>query len=388
MENKQTHFLQQGAKLGVTLLPLGIFVAAFEFALPLKLDNLEQSLTFIGVFIGASWILTTFLDFWFGSLIDRIGKKSAIALGTIIFAVSATGFALTGNVWLLFLCNLFAYLGFDILYIAIGGFLIESSEKRVFNYAASGFFSLWQVAYVIGPLLAAYLLLNRGYSFLYFLALPMSAFALMLFFSVFRGRNVKITPEKFTDLLYLKTLIRKEYIVLAGAFMCAFWNSTMIIGIPLLYAAGQEKMWHSAFLAVAFAAPFALIDLFAGVIANNRQHRLWIILSGFLMSGAALGGFTLTSYFPLEILFVSLSAIGVNLAWVTFEIEAGLISEKHSEGKTESCFMFAKNMGWDMSPFLFGILAQQFGIKTPFAVTGILLILFAALIFRRRAQLK
>lgn len=327
------------------------------------------------------------MDLYLGLAIDKIGKKLSLAIGILIFALSATGFALTDSIYLLFLFNIIAYLGFDILFISIEGFLIETNEKRELNYASSGFFSLWQLGFTVGPIIAAFLLMECGYSSPYYLAVPLCGLALILFNFLFREANTTGKNTKY-DLKYFKQLFKEEYIALWGIFICAFWNSNMVIGIPLLYAIEDGNIWRGALLAVAFSAPCIFTNLINGFIANSRSKRFLIIVLGFLIGGISLIFFSFCKILILEIIFAFLTTISVTSAWNTIEIEAGLVSERNNEGKTEGCFVFAKNIGWDVSPIFFGIIAQAIGIRTPFLATGIFLIISSLLTVKYQSQIK
>jgi len=380
--------------LGISFFSFALFIGMFEFSLSLKLNDIDAAVFLIGLFISLSWFLTTFLDLFWGVLIDRVGKWRAIIVGCVIFGISAFLFAFSSDIWVLFFLNLTAYLGFDVMYIALEGFLIDSSSKKYFNYSTSGFFSIWSAAYVSGPILAAVIISAFDLSSVYLFAIPLMFTSIVLFFIFFR-KSFKLENSRKTekidlskDIKYFVKLLKSEYLILFGIFVCTFWHATMLVGIPIYFAIDEGNLWDAALVATAFAFPFIFTDLIDGLIATNKHRRLLIITCGFLLGAFALFLFFLTNSVLFAMLFAFTSTIGVNFAWATFEIEAGLISQRSTSGKVESFFVFAKNLGWDIAPIVFGTIAFLFSTKTPFLVVSIGLLVVAIFFFLQHNQVK
>lgn len=385
---------KNAAKLGLSFFSFALFIGMFEFTITLKLDSIDVNVFLIGAFISFSWFITTLFDLYWGTLIDRIGKAKSIIIGCLLFGIFTFSFSLTEDIILLFLFSSLAYIGFDIMYIALEGFLIDNSNKRYFNYSTSGFFPIWSLAYVFGPIIAAVIILEFGINSVFLLSIPMIAIAILFFVLLFKNdfkKKQKDEIEKFDlrkDLTYFKELIKKEYSVLLGIFICTFWHSTMLIGIPIYFAIGEGSILDAALVATAFAFPFIFTDLIDGFIATNRHRRFMIITAGFFVGSISLISFFLTENIVFAMLFAFFSTLGVNLSWATFEIEAGLISKKNTSGKVESFFVFSKNMGWGISPIIFGTIALLFGIKMPFLFTALLLLSIGIYFFIYHAQIK
>lgn len=387
----QKKALNNALRLGWTFFPFTIFLAIFEFSLPLKLDHIEAELFIIGAFISAGWILTTALDFYWGAVIDHFGKKKIIYLSVILFAIFTFGFALTENIFLLLILDIAAYTVFDVFYIALEGLLIDISAKKYFNFSASGFFSVWSLAYTLAPLIAALCLIKYGYYSVYWLGLPLAGVTLIAF-----GINFSRNKHLIRDSAALKVkfnwhfffnIFKKEYLPILGIFFCTFWYGIMTVGLPLLFVIEEENLWHSAIITAVFAVPFVFTDFFDGFIATKKRYRFYLICGGFLLGGAALILLFFSPNFYVSLLAAFLSTIGINLAWATFEIEAGLIADAHDSGRVESLFVFAKNMGWDTSPFIFGLVASFFGIRAPFVMIAVIILILPIFYFKQRKQI-
>lgn len=103
-----------------------------------------------------------------------------------------------------------------------------------------------------------------------------------------------------------------------------------------------------------------------------------------MLGGLSLIAFYFTKNYILLALFAAMSTLGMDSAWTVFDIEAGLLAKKGEEGKVESSFMFAKNLGWDLSPLFFGFAAQYYGIRAPFAIIGLGIIVVAMFFLSNR----
>lgn len=388
----------QGLKLAGVFLPLATFIAIYEFFLPLRLNTIGTKLWLIGVFISCSWLITTSLDIFWGKYIEKIGKKQAITLGIIVYLIFTSSFALTDNLWLLLFCNIFAYLGFDILFIALKGFLVSLSPRRVFNYAISGFYPVWAVGFFIGPLLGVLIFLKFGYFIVYSLAWPLLLVSLVLFLFIFGRFREKLNllhklffrrrHHSLSSVSYFLGILKKENLILAGSFICAFWYTMMQIGIPLLFFLEENNLWASALVSAGFIFPFIFIDFFAGFLANTKKRRVLIIVLGFILGSFSLLVFYLSQQIWLSILAAVFSSLGINLAWNVFEIEAGLITKPGEEAKVQGILIFAKNLGWDTSPLFFGLVAQFFGLRLPFLLLAVAFVFLALIFFYKREQIK
>ena len=388
----------QSAKVGMFFLPLAIFVSMFEFALPLRLDSIESSLSLIGLFISFSWIITTFLDFFWGDFVDKIGKKNGAILGIAIFGASTFLFAFTDNFWVLFAFNMIAYLGYDLFYISIQGYLVSTTPKKYFSYAASGFYPLWSLGFIFGPLISAYLITTFHYSYVYLAAALLCGITIFLIHFLVEKRSPSLVKhpmhsfiskkEFFTCLRYFKKLFQRDSWLLIGIMACTFWYSIMLVGIPLLFLIEENNIWLSALMLTAFIAPFVFTDFIVGFIAINKKRRFILITLGFLLGGCALIAFYLNTNFWLLAAAVALSTFGIDIAWTVFDIEAGVIAKRGEEGKIEGAFTFAKNLGWDTSPLFFGVVAQFLGARIPFLLLGIGVLFLAVIFLIRHKQIK
>ncbi len=187
---------------------------------------------------------------------------------------------------------------------------------------------------------------------------------------------------------YFLEILKKENLILAGSFICAFWYTMMQVGIPLLFFLEENNLWASALVSAGFIFPFIFTDFFGGFLASTKQRRALIIILGFILGSFSLLVFYLSQHVWLSLLAALFSSLGINLAWNVFEIEAGLITKPGEEAKIQGILVFAKNLGWDLSPLFFGLVAQFFGLRLPFLLLALAFIVLALIFFYKKDQIK
>jgi MFS family permease len=373
-------------KVGLAFFPVAIFVSMFEFALPIGLESISTDLSLVGLFIGLSWIIVMFVDLFIGDFADIIGKKNGTLLGLFIFMTFTFLFFLTTDVWILFFLVILAYIGYDLFYISVQGFVVSEAPKKYLNFAAEGFYPLWDFGLIFGPLLGAFLITKFGQVSIYYSSIVFCGIAIIM--GLFLSSTYKVNSNKSGDkkvslrefFLYVKKLFQEDFWLLFGSMSCAFWYMLMIISIPLFFAVSEGDIWMSAITLTAFMIPIFLTDVIIEYVASTKKRRFFLVCLGYAFAGLSLIAFFLSSNYLMMAICAGLSTIGFQTIWATFDIEAGLLSKKGKEAMTQSVFFFSKNVGFGFAPFFFAIIVAFFGIKSPFISFG-LISLVLALVF-------
>lgn len=370
-------------RVGLTFFLVAVFVSMFEFALPVGIEEIGNDVSLVGLFIGISWIIVTVIDLLSGDLADIIGKKRGTLIGLFLFMVFTFLFGLTTDIWILFFLMIFAYIGYDFFYIAVQGFVVSSSPKKYYNFAAGGFYPLWDFGFIFGPLLGAFLISSLGQSSIYFTSIIFCGISLVLglFLPNPKKSNKKGFIEKKVSLheffVYVNYLFKKDFWLLLGSMSCAFWYMLMIIAIPLFFVVSEGDIWISAFVLTAFMIPIFLTDVIVDYVASTRDRRFILVCLGYTLAGVSLIAFFLSKDNWVMAICAALSTFGFQTVWAVFDIEAGLLAKKGKEAMTQSAFFFSKNLGFDFAPFFFAIVVTFFGLKAPFIAFGVISLFFA-----------
>jgi MFS family permease len=380
-------------RVGLTFLPVAIFVSMFEFALPLGIEEIGQGVSIVGLFIGLAWLVVMFIDLFAGDLADIIGKKNGTLIGLSIFMIFTFLFFLTNNVWILFLLMIFAYIGYDLFYISVQGFVVSISPKKYYNFAAEGFYPLWDFGFIFGPLLGAFLITTFGHISIYYSSIIFCGIAIILGLLFLNPEKIsknksfekKVSLREFFS--YVKELLEKDFWLLLGSMSCAFWYMLMIIAIPLFFIVSEGDIWLSAFILTAFMIPIFLTDIIVDYIASTRKRRFFLVCLGYALAGVSLVGFFFSTDNIIMAICAALSTFGFQTVWATFDIEAGLLSKKGKEAMTQSVFFFSKNIGFAFAPFFFSVIVTLFGLKSPFISFGLISLVLAIIFWVKHKKL-
>jgi|GEM_PF-6848879 len=377
-------------RVGLSFLPVAIFVSMFEFALPIGIEDLGHSAPLVGLFIGISWFVVTIIDLFLGDFADVIGKKKGILIGLFLFMLFIFCLSLTDSIWIILFLIIMAYIGYDLFYISVQGFVVCQSPKKCFNLAAEGFYPVWDFGFILGPLLGAYIITNFGQTGVYSLAILFCGLGLILgYFLPNSIDNIQKKKPSVRDFfIFLKSLFEKDFWLLVGSMSCAFWWMLMIIAIPLFFVVEENDIWLSAFVLTAFMLPVFLTDIIIDFVASTKQRRYFLVSLGYTLAGVSLIAFFINKDPLVMALCAALSTFGFQTVWAVFDIEAGLLAPKGKEAMTESAFFFGKNIGFDFAPFFFALVVSFFGMKSPFISFGIISLLFALVFIVKHKEIQ
>lgn len=380
-------------RIGLAFLPVAIFVSMFEFALPLGIEEIGNDVSLVGLFIGIAWLIVMLIDLFAGDFADIIGKKNGTLIGLAVFMLFTFLFFLTNDVWILFFLMILAYIGYDLFYISVQGFVVSAAPKKYYNFAAEGFYPLWDFGFIFGPLLGAFLISTFGHISIYLSSIVFCGIA--LFFGLFlpnpKEESVKNKTEKKVSLhdffIYVKEMFEKDFWLLLGSLSCAFWYMLMIIAIPLFFIVSEGDLWMSAIILTAFMIPIFLTDIVIDYVASTRNRRFFLVCLGYTVAGFSLIAFFLSNNHLVMAICAALSTFGFQTVWATFDIEAGLLSKKGKEAMTESVFFFSKNIGFGFAPFFFAVVVAFFGLKSPFISFGLISLALALVFWYKHKKL-
>lgn len=380
-------------RVGLAFLPVAIFVSMFEFALPLGIEEIGNDVSLVGLFIGIAWLIVMLIDLFAGDFADAIGKKNGALIGLAVFMLFTFLFFLTNDVWVLFFLMIIAYIGYDLFYISVQGFVVSKSPKKYYNFAAEGFYPLWDFGFIFGPLLGAFLISTFGHISIYLSSVVFCGIAII--FGLFLKNSEKVNKNKPVEkkvslkefFVYVKQLFKKDFWLLLGSLSCAFWYMLMIIAIPLFFIISEGDIWVSALILTAFMIPIFLTDIIIDYVASTRKRRFFLVCLGYTLAGFSLIAFFLSGDNFVMAICAALSTFGFQTVWATFDIEAGLLSKKGKEAMTESVFFFSKNIGFAFAPFFFSIVVAFFGLKAPFISFGLISLALAIIFWIKHKKL-
>ena len=377
--------ISRGMRVGLVFAPVSLFLAVFEFALPLRLASLDTQVWVIGAFITGSWIVGTLLDPLLGIITQRFGQRRTIITSILLLGALISVFGFTESLIALFFITFFAYLAYDTALIALSSYMISTTPRQAISNAMSGFFSMWNASYVIGPLLAAAIIVRYGYAYPYLMALPLAIISIGAFIRFVPEKPVSARFDYRASIAYLRNLMRTESVLLVGVIAVQFWFSMLAIGLPLLMLLEEGNLWFSALMALSLFIPLPFGNLITDRLAHERTSRYRMLIAGFALGGTSTILLAFVQSVPLLAFITFLGAFGMSVCAAILEVEAGLIARSHHESEIEGVFVFAKNIGSDIAPFIFGVLASIM-LRLPFLVlSGLIAIVVVAFLRSERS---
>lgn len=378
-----TSVILTGAAMGVYRLLFNFYVLSLGY---------DEAL--LGTLITTSSLTALLSALPMGYLVDNIGHKTALILGTAVLGLAVGGMVLFPAALTFVLMNIVLGLAQSLTGVTMGPFLMENSGEKERTYLfsftsglqmASAFFGNW-----IGGYLPTWISTLQGSTptspSAYGGALAAIAIAgLVGIFPLLFLRPVKIARDKrsvFAPLAYfgqnsrlLSKLILPMLVTSLGAglimpFMNVFFRNVHHQPDPVIgamFAWGSLAMGIGLLIAPPLADRFGKIQL---VVITQALSIPFLILLGFApwfaVSAAAY-------YIRLTLMNMSLPV------YQTFVMEK---VEPSARATVASLVSMANNVGWAFSPQISGWIQVNYGFQPAFAATLVLYILSIYLYWR------
>ena len=376
---------KRALKFSLYLLPFMLNLGIIEFLLPVKYDVVLENLPLMGGLVTLAWLLSTLFDFAIGTLTDKIGIKKSITIGVILGFFGSLLFGFYENIWIMTF-GIFLW-GFSFTFLAVPSedYLLTKFNKKDTGTAYGIFFFFYDLAYAIAPLIAVLVYYFYGLNPTILLGALIILISLPLISRIKKDKQKEgiekatkeilvkenLVKEEFKD---LKKLNKKELSILFSMFILGFWFTIILMGSPLLFFIEENNLLQGAILAFAFMIPFSLMEYFYGKLADSEKNRKKMIYFGFLFGGLALITFFFVKSFWLLIVLAALTTLFTNMAWCATEVSIYRYLPKGKKGEFTGIFITAKDLGFDVAPLIYGLIAVN-GLKIPFLVLGIMLVL-------------
>lgn len=365
-------------------LPFMLNLGIVEFLLPVKYDIVLDNLPLMGALITIAWIISTIFDFAIGNLTDKIGVRKTIQIGVVLGFVGSLLFGLSEN-FLVMTFGVFLW-GFSFTFLAVPSedYLLTKFKKKYTGTAYGIFFFFYDFAYAIAPLLAFAIYYFYGLNSTIIVGAVLVLLTFPLVSHLTKDKKTegieKATKEIFVKqnmfkkiFKDLKKLDKKEFSILVSMFILGVWFTIILMGSPLLFFKEEHSLLQGALLAFAFMIPFSFMEYFYGRWSDLEKNRKRMIYWGFLLGGLALIAFFLVQNFILMLLLAATTTIFTNMAWCATEVSISKYLPKGKKGEFTGIFITAKDLGFDLAPLAYGLIAFN-GLKLPFLCLGVLLV--------------
>ena len=372
----------------ITALSMGLAYGSHAPLIPVfARDVLKANYTEIG-FIGmANYLPYAFFPFLVGLLLDRISKLIVLLIGISMATASIAMLTMVDNISTLLLLRAVSGIAHAFFWPSAEAMISSINNNESINYSneakingsrsikrISRFTMTWVIGYMIGPLLGSYMF-NFGYAhlFLYSSLIMLPSLACITLLLRLHTAVVNSKNAKSIDIKKVRGIVRDRFILI---LMIIYYSASFAIVLSILPSYMNDNNIDEHSIGLLFFI-FGVARLVTLTIVHKLAGHKGIVAANIAIAIAMLMAYMLTTLYSLTL---SMIAFGfafsiyfpVTLSMITKGIPSNLIGSV--VGLYETIF----GIGWASAPLISGIIADAFGISTPYllmSALGLVLVL-------------
>ena len=337
-----------------------------------------QSNVAVGFFSALLTVVGFFSYFLFIPLMEKADKGKIYFYAGIMYFISYLLFAINRNVYVLLGLAIITTVLISIKVTCFGIIVRDSSEKNNLSKNEGIVYTFFNLAYVIGPLLAGYLTTYFDTSIIFYVAAGFIIIGLVLFKSAKiedKGGKKKIDKsmiKNFFDFFRSKDRI-VAYLLGAGV---SVWWMLIYLFVPLWMLESGFQEFHIGYFMFAVAIPLILFEYLFSRMTNKKGFKKMFLMGHIILAVIAVVCFFMTNDLAILGLLV-LASCGIAMTEPTTEAYFLDILR----GKEQYRFYGPYNTALDVGSFIGKIAGSVTLIFLPFkfiflVIGGIMFLLF------------
>jgi len=307
-------------KLSIVGLVISLSNAFVNTIWAVYLDSFFNNMVIVGFLSSFLTIVSFLASFFFIPVIEKRDKSKLFAFSLLFFVISYLLFAFNNNVYLMVSLAVFISALYSLKIASYGLLIKDNSSKGCLSRNEGLIYTSLNLSWVIGPLVAGYVLADFGFRGVYIL----SALCIAIGLLVFRSSKIKVGRKtKKVDKHILKNFIsffkKKERIFsyLLGAGVTAWW-SLIYLFMPLrIIHFGLNELWIGYFF-FAVAVPLIFFEYYFSKLAGIFGFRKIFKTGYFLVTILVVPCFFISNIYIVMALLV-LASIGMAMLEPTTE---------------------------------------------------------------------
>lgn len=341
-------------------------------------------LSFIVVF-GITKAIT---NYYTGILANKFGRKRLLILGWL-FALPVPIILMEAPSWnWIMAANMLLGLNQGLAWSSTVVMKIDLVGEKNRGFAMglnefAGYIALAAIAYVTGWIAHEYGL--RPYPFYVGVGLAIIGLMLTVFFVKDTHKHVLVesrasTAAKIRNVFWETTWKHKNLGSITQAGLINNLNDGMVWGLfPLLLTSKGFNLNEIGIIVATYPAVWGIGQLFTGSLADKYCKRNLLFL-GMFLQGLSLVAMIWANSFFLFVVLSSLLGLGTAIVYPTFL--AAVSDYTHPDQRPQSIGVFRlwRDLGYAIGAILTGLIADQFGLRAPVLVIGLLTIASAMVI--------
>jgi len=345
----------------IKLLTLAIFFADASHSTVIPIfpgyaRNLGASLTILGTYGSAAAITMLILSLPLGRLSDRLGRKTMMTPGLMLFTIVPLSYIAATNP--LHLYPIRMALGMGVGMIFGNGFLliseISSPENR--NMAQGLYMTSMGLGFTLGPLVGGYAATIRGpeTSFILSSILAMASLALIQLVKEDRKEDT----EK-RELRNLGTIIRESSVQASG--LANFLNALMFNALTLFFPVyGTDVGLDEAQIGVGFTTRgivSTVVRLPIGIVTKYVK-TFTLMATGLTLSALTILSLSLQTSLVILSIIMGIQGLAYGIYLTSGNVYIAEESPPNQKGTAMAVYSMFGNLGGILGPLILGIIAE------------------------------
>ncbi len=255
------------------------FAAAFISTIwAVYMDSFINDIVLVGLFSSLLTLISFFSYFFIIPYIEKADKGKIFSLSLILFIISYILFAINNNFYLFLILAVAITIILTLRMTSFGILVRDNSRNRDVSVNEGIIYTFMNIAYVLGPLIAGFILSGLGISWVFILSALFLIFGLIIFqTSKIQDTEGKKKIDKKIAKNFIDFFKSKERTIayLIGAGVNVWWTLTYLF-IPLMIVRSNlGEIWIGYFL-FATAIPLMLFEyVFSKWASKNGFKKMF-----------------------------------------------------------------------------------------------------------------
>ena len=361
-----------------------LYVLGFLFALSLALPIYINS-TFLGEFLPEKYIglvyaagsFLTFIGLLFApKVLERFGNFKTTAILALLEVTLMITLAVSNSVFLIVPVFMIYSALLSVMFLNFDVFLEHYSSDKKTGSIRGMFLTITNVAFLISPIAAGFILINKDYWKIYLLA----AFFMLMVFVLLAQHFKEFKDVKYDHVPFwntLKEVYRRKSLfnIFIANMLLKFFFAWMVIYLPIDLNEYIGFAWDEIGLILTIMLlPFVLFEIPAGKLADNRWGEKEFLIIGFIVMGISTIGLVFLSEPILWIWAIALFITRIGASLVEIMTESYFF--KHVDDSDAHILGFYRNtrpVAYIIAPILATIALTFIDFKFLFLILGFIM---------------
>ncbi|MBN1941639.1 MAG: MFS transporter [Candidatus Diapherotrites archaeon] len=367
--------------------------------IPLYLESIVGNYTMVGLVYAVVSLVIFAMAIPTGDLIDKIKSTKLMKISLIIYPIVGLAYAFAANIWHLLVARILHGVGNPLLWVSTESFIRQNTTKENSLKGFGWFATIKNLGFILGCVLAAFLIVLFSYNQLYLILIPLSLVSLAIIWRIKDADGIeregllqgiedvvgkdKIFKKELGDFFRLgKTAVILAVLVVFGSMMLHI----IYFVIPLVSEDIEISLSGLALLYGALQIPFLFCFLLAGFAGKEGKIKviqigllsIAIILALLYLTIGSLLAFVVLTFAMAFVMALLIPTINGIISDITPSVEIGEIT-----GVYYASFF----LGGTIGPMIFGVIGDIWSLETVFIVSAALSFVLLAVVFALRKQL-